>query len=80
MTKGFPNLVKVRQNLGYKQKEMAEFLGYTASRLAMWEIGERKPNVIEAIRVAKKLGETVEFLFDTEREQQEDQREMETTG
>lgn len=80
MTKGFLNLVKVRQELGYTQKGMAEFLGYTASRLAMWELGERKPNVIEAIRVAKALGKTVEFLFDAEQKQQDDQREMETTG
>ena len=78
MTVRFPNLVKARQKLGFSQREMAAYLGYTMSRYAMWEIGERQPRLKEAIRVAKILGETVEFLFDTE--QQEDQRELETTG
>jgi transcriptional regulator with XRE-family HTH domain len=77
MTVGFSNLVKARQKLGYTQREMAAYLGYTYSRYAMWEIGKRQPPLKEAIRVAKALGETVEILFDTE--QQEYQREMETT-
>lgn len=81
MTVLFPNLVKAREKLGYTQREMAEFLGHkSASRYAMWEAGERHPRLKEAIRVAKILGETVEFLFDAEQKQQEDQREMETAG
>lgn len=80
MTVGFPNLVKARQKLGFSQREMAAYLGYTISRYAMWEIGERQPRLKEAIRVAKMLGETVESLFDTEQKQPQEHGELGTTG
>jgi len=81
MTVWFPNLVKAREKLGYTQREMAEFLGYRClSRYAMYEVGERQPRLLEAIRIAKVLGETVEYLFVAEQKQKAAQRELETTG
>ena len=71
MTTWFPNLIKAREKLGYTQREMADFLGHrSVSRYAMWEAGERQPRLQEAIRVAKVLGETVEYLFEAKQKQQ----------
>ena len=81
MTTYFPNLVRVRKARGYTQEDMKALLGYHASsRYAMYETGARKPNVVEALRIARVLGETVEYLFVAEQKQQADQRETETTG
>lgn len=75
----FPNLSKTRLARGYTQRVMAALLGYRSSgRYAMYETGDRKPNVVEALRIAKVLGETVEYLFGAEQKQSEDQGEMET--
>lgn len=62
----FPNLSKTRIRKGYTQWDMRALLEYrSVSRYAQYETGDRKPNVIEAIRIAKVLGETVEYLFAT---------------
>ena len=63
----FPNLVKARRQRGYTQSDLTGLLEYrSVSRYAQYETGDRKPNVIEAMRIAKVLGETVECLFSTE--------------
>ena len=81
MTTYFPNLAMVRKAKGYTQEDMKALLGYHAgSRYAMYETGARKPNVVEALRIAQVLGETVEYLFVAERKQKEDKRETESTG
>jgi DNA-binding XRE family transcriptional regulator len=33
---------------------------------AQYETGDRKPSVVEALRIAKVLGATVEYLFETD--------------
>lgn len=69
----FPNLSKTRKAKGYTLKEMAMLLDYRSeSRYAMYETGDRKPNVIEALRIANVLGETVEFLFASKSDEGED--------
>ena len=60
----FPNLSKTRLARGYSQRDVQVLLGYrSSSRYAQYEIGDRIPNVIEAMRIAKVLGEPVEYLF-----------------
>jgi len=81
LTVWFPNLVKAREKMGFTQKQMAEFLGYkSVSRYAMYEVGERQPRLLEAIRIAQVLGDTVENLFVAEQKQQANMREVGTTG
>jgi transcriptional regulator with XRE-family HTH domain len=63
----FRNLSKTRIARGYTQRDMGEILKYRSySRYAQYETGDRKPNVIEALRIAKVLGATVEHLFATD--------------
>lgn len=60
----FPKLKETRILKGYTQKDMQFLLGYRSeSRYAMYETGDRKPSVIEALRIASVLGSTVECLF-----------------
>jgi DNA-binding XRE family transcriptional regulator len=77
LTVWFPNLVKARIKLGYTQKQMAKFLGYSDSRYANWEVGIRQPRLLEAIRIAQLLGDTVEHLFVAEQKPDTDMREKE---
>ena len=77
MTVWFPNLVKARIKLGYTQRQMAKFLGYSYSRYANWEVGLRHPRLLEAIRIAQLLGDTVEHLFVAEQKPDTDMREKE---
>ena len=63
----FPNLSKTRKAKGYTQSEMTEILHHKSpSRYAMYETGDRKPQLLEALRIAEILEETVEYLFVTE--------------
>ena len=81
MTIYFPNLAIVRKARGYTQEDMKALLGYNAvSRYAMYETGARTPNVVEALRIAQVLGETVEYLFVVERKQKVHNRATVTTG
>ena len=60
----FPNLKATRILRGHTLKDMRLLLEYKSeSRYAMYETGDRKPNVIEALRIAEVLGEPVEYLF-----------------
>lgn len=62
----FPNLAKTRITRGYTQNDLRVLLEYrSVSRYAQYETGDRKPNVVEALRIAKVLGATVEYLFST---------------
>lgn len=60
----FPKLKETRILRGCTQKDMQLLLGYRSeSRYAQYETGDRTPNVVEALRIAQVLGETVEYLF-----------------
>lgn len=70
----FPNLKATRILRGHTLKDMRLLLEYKSeSRYAMYETGDRKPNVIEALRIATVLGATVEYLFATEAKQNADE-------
>ena len=63
----FPNLAKTRIAKGYTQNDLRVLLEYRSlSRYAQYETGDRKPSVVEALRIARVLGATVEYLFVTE--------------
>jgi transcriptional regulator with XRE-family HTH domain len=63
----FPNLAKTRIARGYSQRDLKALLAYrSVSRYAQYETGDRKPSVVEALRIAKVLGTTVEYLFETD--------------
>lgn len=72
----FPNLSKTRLLRGYTQKDMTAILGHKwPSRYAQYETGDRKPRVPEAIKIAKVLGETVEYLFAADTKEKPDKGE-----
>lgn len=60
----------LRKKAGVTQSELAEQLGYkTASIIAMWENGERKPPSDKLPELAKILGCSIDDLFDKKGEE-----------
>lgn len=54
-----------REKAGMTQTELAVNLGVTQAAIAMWETGERKPNIIMLKRIANIFGCTVDDMLAT---------------
>jgi putative transcriptional regulator len=53
-----------REQVGLKQTEIAELLGFKGSdRISLWEHGLAYPSIINLFKLAKLYGVTVEELF-----------------
>jgi transcriptional regulator with XRE-family HTH domain len=52
-------LRKIRESLHLSQEQFAPRLGVTTSTLSKWERGEHEPCMMDARRIAKKLGVSV---------------------
>lgn len=57
------SLFTLRSKFGLSQKEVAEKVGITTSYYGMIEIGERKPSLIVAYKLAKFFRTTIENIF-----------------
>ena len=60
------NIKAKREEKGLNQSELAGIVGVTRMTISMFESGERKPELYNAIRLAKALGTTVEELADAD--------------
>lgn len=56
------NVRTLRENHGYSQVEVSEYLGISQPTYAQYETGSKAPNVYTAVKLAKLLGTTVEDL------------------
>ena len=54
-----------RNKAGFTQETLAEMLGVTQSAVAMWESGDRKPNIIMLKKIASVLKCTTDDLLAT---------------
>lgn len=57
------NVVRYRELRGLKQKELAELIDVSPSRLNYWEKDKREPDMLLARRIAKVLGVTTDDLI-----------------
>lgn len=63
--KGRQNTVRAtRSALGLTQAELAEAAGVSRQTIVAVEAGDYAPSVYLALAIARRLGETVETLFD----------------
>ncbi len=56
-------LKKLRKENGIYQKDLAEALSVSKSTIAMWETGNRLPDIETVKRIADYFGVTVEYLI-----------------
>ncbi len=52
-----------RKKKELSQSDIAKIMDVKQNTVSQWETGERKPNVIQAIRLAEILETTVESLY-----------------
>lgn len=52
-----------RRNKKLSQSDISKILGIKQNTFSQWETDKRKPNVIQAIKLAEILGTTVEKLY-----------------
>lgn len=57
------NIVNARKKCGLAQKELAEHLGISATRLNYWEKDKRKPDIHMTNRIAEVLGISIDELI-----------------
>lgn len=62
-------IVERRVSLNMSQKELAERLGVTPTRLNYWEKGKREPDVHYIKALARELGVSGDYLLETESEE-----------
>lgn len=52
-----------RKNKKLSQSDLANIMKVKQNTISQWETGERKPNVIQALKLAEILETTVESLY-----------------
>lgn len=60
-----------RKDKGWTQAELAQKLCVSKSTVSMWEIGERKPDILLLKKIANIFGCTTDELLDTTKENKE---------
>ena len=59
------NLFVIRATLGYKHgKQFAEYLGVERTLYYKWEVGQVTPSLDKALMVSKKLGMSVNDIWE----------------
>ena len=56
-------IIKYRKRLGWTQAKLADALGVAQSTVAMWEKGERKPDIVMLKAIANILSCTTDDLL-----------------
>ena len=56
------NMRALRMQKKFSQAELAEFVGVTQVAINYFELGAKVPNVFTGVKIANKLGTTVEEL------------------
>ena len=56
-------IIKYRKRLGWTQAKLADALGVAQSAVAMWEKGERKPDIIMLKAIANILSCTMTIYY-----------------
>ena len=65
---GIPErLVEIREANGYTRKKLAEELGRPYATVTKYETGERDPGHTYIIEIAKKFGETTDYILGIEK-------------
>ena len=62
------NLKKLREAEGITTAELAEYASVTQPTIVRYENGQKLPNVITGVLIAKRLGTTVEALVNKTRD------------
>mgnify|MGYP001853454144 FL=1 len=57
------NIKEFRKKKNLSQSDISKMLGIKQNTFSQWETGERKPNVVQGIKLAKILDTTVESLY-----------------
>ena len=57
------NIRKFRKKQKMSQSDIAKIMKVKQNTVSQWETGERKPRVIQALRLAEILETTVESLY-----------------
>lgn len=57
-------LSNLRKNLNFKQKDIANKLGITASAYGRWERGECNPRIDKILKLSQILEVNLEYLMD----------------
>lgn len=57
------HIKEFRKKKKLSQSDISKILGIKQNTFSQWETGERTPNVIQGIRLAKVLDTTVESLY-----------------
>ena len=57
------NIKELRKKKNLSQSDISKMLGIKQNTFSQWETGERKPNVVQGIKLAKILDTTVESLY-----------------
>ena len=57
------NIKKFRKKKNLSQSDIAKIMKVKQNTVSQWETGERKPGVIQALRLAEILETTVESLY-----------------
>jgi Zn-dependent peptidase ImmA (M78 family)/DNA-binding XRE family transcriptional regulator len=60
----FVNPVRAfREQAGFSQQQLGEFIGVTRQTVAAWETGDRQPSLANLTKIAKTLGISVDLLL-----------------
>jgi DNA-binding XRE family transcriptional regulator len=60
----FPNAIReYRLKMGWTQRQLAKHIGCSKSAIGDWELGLSRPDVVTAVRMAKKLNTLTEALY-----------------
>lgn len=63
MEKFTERLKELRQEKGLSQEQLAKATGFSNSAISYWETGERIPNALAIITLAKFFGVSTDYLL-----------------
>ena len=66
MEKFIERLKELRLERGLSQEQLAKATGFSNSAISYWETGERVPNALAIITLAKYFGVTADYLLGLE--------------
>lgn len=56
-------LRRLRENMGLQQKEVADRLGVNPSAVTRWETGEKRPDLVNLVKLADLYGVSIDYLL-----------------
>ncbi len=65
-----------REQIGLSQEELGQQIGVTRQTIAAWESGDRDPSLVQLVKIARRLGVSVELLLNLEADNEAEQPEV----